>query len=68
MTRDDTCTERHCDDGDCTPCEEPHVIDRPDSPVEVARRWHDEESGHSGAYPTCDQQPCAALRDALEDW
>lgn len=62
------CAERHCDEGDCDPCERTHTEDLAADPNEALKRWHEERSGHTGAYRYCYEEPCRSVRDELEDF
>lgn len=52
------CDRFHCDDGECP---EPDVVLDVAAALEPLKRWHDEESGHSGPYRFCSEAPCATV-------
>lgn len=60
------CERDHCDDGTCAPC--PYCDgDGVTPPVaEMLKRWHDDESGHSGPFKFCDHEPCKGIGQELQ--
>lgn len=56
-----TCSERHCDDGDCDPC---LTCEDRDEGAEaelrqVVERWHEDEHRH--AFKFCEHPVCIAM-------
>lgn len=58
------CAEAHCENARmCLQYDQPV----PEShPIIVLERWHNDDSGHAGAFRFCDVEPCRAMRDSLE--
>lgn len=56
------CQRRHCDDGDCDPCNEDHIDEGEQSELlETVTRWHHDDHDAHGQVRFCSHPVCQAM-------